>query len=97
MQWAGKARYASFVIDTVSLHVHERIDPKTTIDSVTEEDEGSQQVSLFETLKRPLRKEIEFYKHRDDWINRLVDSESLVVLNSFLEKEGDQLLCEWGL
>jgi len=31
LQWAGKAERTSFEIPTVSLHVHERIDPKTII------------------------------------------------------------------
>jgi len=88
LQWAGKAEHTSFEIDTVSLHVHERIDPKTIIDSVKKADEGPRQQSLFETLKRPLREEIEFYKHRDGWTNRLVAGDSLLVMNSLLEKEG---------
>jgi adenine-specific DNA-methyltransferase len=28
LQWAGKAEHTSFEVPTVSLHVHERIDPK---------------------------------------------------------------------
>jgi adenine-specific DNA-methyltransferase len=32
LQWAGKTEHTSFEVDTVSLHVHERIDPKTIID-----------------------------------------------------------------
>src|ERR671938_400701 len=29
LQWSGKREHTSFEIDTVSLHVHERIDPLT--------------------------------------------------------------------
>jgi len=32
--WAGKAEHTSFQVPTVSLHVHERIDPKTIIEGV---------------------------------------------------------------
>lgn len=32
--WAGKAEHTSFELPTVSLHVHERIDPKTIIRAV---------------------------------------------------------------
>src|SRR5256714_6543328 len=32
--WAGKAEHTSFEVPTVSLHVHERIDPKTIIAAV---------------------------------------------------------------
>jgi len=31
LQWAGKAEHTSFEVPTVSLHFHERIDPKTII------------------------------------------------------------------
>ena len=34
LQWAGKAEHTSFEVPTVSLHVHERIDPKTIIETV---------------------------------------------------------------
>lgn len=88
LQWAGKAEHTSFEVDTVSLHVHERIDPKTIIDSVKKESEEPTQLSLFESQRRPLREEIEFYKHRDGWTNRLVAGDSLLVMNSLLEKEG---------
>lgn len=88
LQWAGKAEHTFFEIETVSLHVHERIDPKTIIDSVKMEDDRPRQMSLFETRRRPLREEIEFYKHRDGWTNRLVAGDSLLVMNSLLEKEG---------
>lgn len=32
--WAGKTERTSFEVPTVSLHVHERIDPKTIIEAV---------------------------------------------------------------
>lgn len=88
--WAGKAERTSFEVPTVSLHVHERIDPKTIIDVVKKEDNSGagQQLSLFEQEKKPLREAIEFYKHREGWTNRLIAGDSLLVMNSLLEKEG---------
>jgi len=88
LQWAGKAEHTSFEVPTVSLHVHERIDPKTIIDNVKKEDNAPRQMSLFETNKRPLREAVEFYKHRQGWSNRLIAGDSLLVMNSLLEKEG---------
>src|SRR5271163_4922486 len=32
--WAGKAEHTSFEVPTVSLHVHERIDPQTILEAV---------------------------------------------------------------
>ncbi|HRG77676.1 MAG TPA: hypothetical protein PLX69_24160 [Leptospiraceae bacterium] len=71
LQWAGKAERLSFEVPTVSLHVHERIDPKTIIESVKKEVED-EQPSLFATEKKPLRQAVEFYKHENRWSNRLV-------------------------
>ncbi|MFM7335093.1 MAG: site-specific DNA-methyltransferase, partial [Tabrizicola sp.] len=34
LQWAGKAERTSFEVDTVSLHVHERIDPMSILSAV---------------------------------------------------------------
>jgi len=90
LQWAGKAEHTSFKIPTVSLHVHERIDPKTIIDAVKKRNgNGAIQMSLFENeRKEPLREAVEFYKHAHNWTNRMVAGDSLLVMNSLLEKEG---------
>lgn len=90
LQWAGKAERTSFEVPTVSLHVHERIDPKTIIEAVKKEekDDNHNQLSLFEQEKKPLREAIEFYKHKEGWTNRLIAGDSLLVMNSLLEKEG---------
>jgi len=93
LQWAGKSEHTSFEVPTVSLHVHERIDPKRIIETVKMSPAGGgagggRQLSLFETHKKLLREAIEFYKHKEDWSNRLVAGDSLLVMNSFLEKEG---------
>ena len=34
LNWAGKAERTSFEVDTVSLHVHERIDPASILAAV---------------------------------------------------------------
>ena len=88
LQWAGKAEHASFKVDTVSLHVHERIDPSKIIETVKKEEKGPKQLSLFEVDNKPLRQALEFYKHEKGWTNRLIAGDSLLVMNSLLEKEG---------
>ncbi len=87
LQWAGKTEHTSFDVPTVSLHVHERIDPKTIIDTVKKEKTEDRQMSLF-AEKKPLREAIDFYKHKEGWTNRLIAGDSLLVMNSLLEKEG---------
>ena len=88
--WAGKAEHTSFEIPTVSLHVHERIDPRTIIEAVRKRNGAQKQMSLFEYSGEnpPLREAIEFYKHRHNWSNRMIAGDSLLVMNSLLEKEG---------
>ena len=89
--WAGKAERTSFEVPTVSLHVHERIDPRTIIEAVRKRNgDNGDQMSLFSSPEEnpPLRDAIEFYKHRHNWTNRLIAGDSLVVMNSLLEKEG---------
>ena len=92
LQWAGKTEGTSFDVDTVSLHVHERIDPLTIIDAARNREPESQK-SLFYYFENPennlpIREAIEFYKHSEGWSNRLIAGDSLIVMNSLLEKEG---------
>ena len=91
LNWAGKAERLSFEVPTVPLHIHEKIDPRSVIETVrTRNSIDYEQMSLFHdpTEKRPLEKEIEFYKHEKLWSNRLITGDSLVVMNSLLQKEG---------
>ena len=92
LQWAGKAEHTSFEVPTVSLHVHERIDPRTIIEAARKRNGNGSPVqgSLFELPGEnpPVRSAIEFYQHRHNWSNRLVAGDSLLVMNSLLEKEG---------
>jgi len=90
LQWAGKAERTSFDVPTVSLHVHERIDPRTIIRAAKSSNGDHRQASLFEFSieNPPLREAVEFYRHKHNWSNRLVAGDSLLVMNSLLEKEG---------
>ncbi len=90
LTWAGKAEHTSFEVPTVSLHVHERIDPRTIIEAVRKRNGAGPQMSLFEAPGEnpPIRQAIEFYRHRHNWSNRMIAGDSLLVMNSLLEKEG---------
>ena len=96
LNWAGKAERTSFEVDTVSLHVHERIDPATILAEVQKrikDSKGNLSPTLqpdlfhapFENL--PLREAVDFYRHERDWANRLVAGDSLLVMNSLIQKE----------
>lgn len=98
LNWAGKAEHTSFVVDTVSLHVHERVDPASILAAVRKrmgkEEKSNGKVKAlqpglfdapFENL--PLRDALDFYKHEKGWSNRLIAGDSLLVMNSLLQKE----------
>jgi adenine-specific DNA-methyltransferase len=97
LNWAGKAERTSFEVDTVSLHVHERIDPATILGAAQKRIKNRKGKSIptavqmelfnapFENL--PLRDAIDFYKHDRDWANRLIAGDSLLVMNSLIQKE----------
>jgi len=93
LQWAGKTEGMSFSVPTSAIHIHESIKPHKIIKSVQtiDEESASMQLSLFEDpierMKRR-REAIEFYKHGRDWTNRMIAGDSLVIMNSMLEKEG---------
>jgi adenine-specific DNA-methyltransferase len=96
LNWAGKAERTSFEVDTVSLHVHERIDPASilaAVRKVMKAEKGKAaptgQMGLFNASfeNLPLRDAIDFYKHDKGWSNRLVAGDSLLVMNSLLQKE----------
>src|ERR1700694_4773837 len=85
LQWSSKAERTSFEVQTVSLHVHERIDPRSIIEAVRKKNgEDFVQGSLFSRLEEtpPLREAVDFYKHKHNWSNRLVAGDSLLVMNS---------------
>ena len=79
--WAGKAEHTSFEVPTVSLHVHERIDPRTIIEAVQKRNghQQGQQLSLWDNpLPRGIIPHTVVYvsvmpavtkrKHRPKWI-----------------------------
>src|SRR2546422_502374 len=99
--WAGKKEHTSFEVHTVSLHVHKTIDPRTIIEAVRRRNGNGlpAQPSLFDRPeeKLPLRDAIDFYKHAHGWSNRLIAGDSLLVMNSLLEKEGMADKCRWSI
>ena len=89
LSWAGKKEGNEVNVRNLSLHIHERVDPLRIVKSFLKEKENFQP-SLFDTLdnKLNLGKAFEFYHHTQDWTNRLIAGDSLLVMNSLLQKEG---------
>jgi adenine-specific DNA-methyltransferase len=90
LDWAGKKEGTSFDVANVSLHIHERIDPQRIAKSFLKKKDQPTQTSLFENPynELPLLKAVHFYQHEQDWSNRLIAGDSLLVMNSLLQKEG---------
>ena len=94
LDWAGKAEGMSFDVPATSIHIHESIKPSKILRSV--ESIGNEYESMEMDLfgedplekRRRHRDALEFYKHGVDWTNRLIAGDSLVIMNSLLEKEG---------
>lgn len=84
--WAGKAEHENFEVDTVALHMHERISTKAIL-KAAEKKELYKQLKLFGEPDLPLDKRVEFYQHDMDWTNRLILGDSLLVMNSLIERE----------
>ncbi len=99
LNWTGKAERTRFAVDTVSLHVHERIDPASILAVASKQinaakkgralPESWRQPGLFDAPfeNLPLRDAIDFYHHDKGWSNRLIAGDSLLVMNSLLQKE----------
>ncbi|MBW2075447.1 MAG: site-specific DNA-methyltransferase [Deltaproteobacteria bacterium] len=90
--WAGKPGLKSIEVEdasgieveTVSLHVHERVSAQAIIKAVQREDK---QMELFADPQLPLHQAVQFYQHDVDWTNRLILGDSLLVANSLIERE----------
>lgn len=89
--WAGRYETSDLRVPTVSLHQHERIDTSSIIDKFLKKETYAQEkiTDFFRdpTNDLPLQKAVEFYKHSNNWSNRFVVGDSLLVMNSLLKKE----------
>lgn len=83
--------------DIRSLYKHEDIRPEAIIDSLYElhehkSESAKMQLDLFGDLEEEQEDELErlagYYKHSDNWQNRLIQGDSLLVMNSLLNREG---------
>lgn len=89
--WAGKEEQGTeFSVPTVPIYVQEKIAPEALVARLklgAQDVEGTQYMLFGETAEGQLAKAVEFYEHEDNWQNRMVLGDSLVVMNSLIEKE----------
>jgi adenine-specific DNA-methyltransferase len=88
--WAGKAERLSFDVPTLPLFVHERLSTAAIIETLSGHKKNQQiDLDLFGDPKRSITDQtLRAYEYRDEWVNRMILGDSLVVMNSLLEYEG---------
>lgn len=84
MQWAGKSERDEIEIPAPSIHVHEELSAKKILGSVRKNRVDN---FLFNIEELDASKSVEFYEHEMSWTNRLVLGDSLIVMNSLLNRE----------
>lgn len=90
LTWSGKAELgAELGVSTVPIYVQEKISPEAIIAKLKDEGQNEVQFTLFgDTAAEQYKRMADFYTHEDNWQNRMILGDSLVVMNSLLEKEG---------
>jgi adenine-specific DNA-methyltransferase len=90
LNWAGKAERLSFDVPTLPLFVHERLSTKGIIETLKGHKLDPQLgLNLFGDPGRSITDQVlKAYEYRDEWVNRMILGDSLVVMNSLLHYEG---------
>jgi adenine-specific DNA-methyltransferase len=90
LNWAGKAERLSFDVPTLPLFIHERLSTKAIIETLAGH-KTDQQQDMFELFGDPQRsiadQVLKAYEYQDNWTNRMILGDSLVVMNSLLHYE----------
>ena len=90
LDWAGKAERLSFEVPTLPLFVHERLSTQAILETLKAH-RRDKQTSLFEFFGDPQHSIKEqvlgAYTYQDNWVNRMILGDALVVMNSLLRYE----------
>ncbi len=90
LNWAGKAERLSFDVPTLPLFVHERLSTKAILETLKghKRDRQLNMFELFNDAQHAIHDQIlRAYEYPDNWVNRLILGDSLVVMNSLLHYE----------
>ena len=91
LNWAGKAERLSFDVPTLPLFIHERLSTKAIIETLVghKTDKQLDMYDLFGDPRHSITDQVlKAYEYPDQWVNRMVLGDSLVVMNSLLHYEG---------
>jgi len=91
--WKGKDEQDNqdLSIPVVPIYIQEKIHPQVIIDDILSKHDDSNQLNLFSDFNggpKDFEQKIDFYHHEQNWTNRLILGDSLLVMNSLAEKEG---------
>jgi adenine-specific DNA-methyltransferase len=92
--WKGKDEQDAkdLAVPAVPVYIQEKIHPQAVIENVRAEakkDKPEAQVSLFADFNGIKFEDlIDFYQHEQNWSNRMILGDSLLVMTSLAEKEG---------
>lgn len=92
--WKGKDEQdtSDLSVPVVPIYIQEKIHPQVLInDLISPVDAPQEQLNLFSDFNggpKEFEQKIDFYQHEQNWTNRLILGDSLLVMNSLNEKEG---------
>jgi len=92
--WRGKDNQdrSNLTVPVVPIYIQEKISPQALIEDLRSEQKRSaaeQQIDLFRAFNGlEFEQLVNFYKHSQQWTNRMVLGDSLLVMASLAEKEG---------
>lgn len=93
--WLGKdaadhdpAQQSDLEVDIRSLYMQERVEPEQIIDSMARLKVSRGLFEAHDTPKSPFDRVTSYYHHLNQWRNRLILGDSLLVMTSLLQREG---------
>jgi adenine-specific DNA-methyltransferase len=92
--WKGKAEQDAqpLAVPSVPIYIQEKIAPRAIIEDLraaSKREHPDTQLDLFGDFNGlEFEQAIEFYQHDQHWSNRMILGDSLLVMNSLVEKEG---------
>jgi adenine-specific DNA-methyltransferase len=92
--WRGKDQLDAedLAVPVVPIYIQEKISPQALVEDLMAKTAASSgEATLFDDFNggpSDFESKIEFYQHEQNWTNRLVLGDSLLIMNSLIEKEG---------
>ena len=92
--WKGKDEQDEepLAVESVPIYIQEKVHPQAIIENVraqAQKDNPKDQLSLFDDFNGiEFEDMVDFYQHEQNWSNRMILGDSLLVMTSLAEKEG---------